>query len=55
LSAAAMASPTPVLPLVPSTIVPPGFNRPSRSACSMIGKPMRSFTEPPGLKKSALP
>ena len=53
--AAAIASPTPVLPLVPSTIVPPGFSCPLRSAASMIGSPMRSFTEPPGLKNSALP
>ena len=29
--AAAIASPTPVLPLVPSTIVPPGRSRPSRA------------------------
>src|SRR3569623_769193 len=43
----------PVLPLVPSTTVPPGFNLPSRSACSMIGAPMRSLIEPPGLKYSA--
>jgi len=50
-----MASPTPVLPLVPSTMTPPGFNRPSRSAASMIARPMRSFTEPPGLKNSAFP
>jgi hypothetical protein len=44
-----------VLPLVPSTIVPPGLSAPARSAASMIGIPMRSFTEPPGLKISALP
>jgi len=53
LIAAASASPTPVLPLVPSTIVPPGLSAPLRSAASMIGSPMRSFTDPPGLKKSA--
>src|SRR5438067_2168020 len=44
----------PVLPLVPSTIVPPGFKRPSFSARSMIGIPIRSLSEPPGLKNSAL-
>jgi hypothetical protein len=53
LSAAAIASPTPVLPLVPSTIVPPGLSRPSRSARSMIGMPIRSLIDPPGLKNSA--
>ena len=52
-SAAAIARPTPVFPLVPSTIVPPGFSFPSFSARSMIGSPIRSFTEPPGLKNSA--
>src|SRR5690349_11861867 len=51
--AAAIASATPVLPLVPSTMVPPALSRPSRSARSMIGIPIRSFTEPPGLKISA--
>ncbi len=50
-----MARPTPVFPLVPSTMVPPGSSVPSRSARSMIGMPMRSFTDPPGLKISALP
>jgi hypothetical protein len=44
-----------VLPLVPSTIVPPGLSAPARSAASMIGRPMRSLTLPPGLKNSALP
>src|SRR6187402_1863241 len=42
----------PVLPLVGSTIVPPGFSLPSRSAASMILVAMRSFEEPPGLKYS---
>jgi hypothetical protein len=55
LSAAAMASPTPVLPLVPSTMVPPGRSSPLRSASSMIAIPIRSLTEPPGLAYSALP
>src|SRR5690349_16806667 len=53
-TAAAIASPTPVLPDVASTINPPGLRRPSRSAASIIAMPMRSFTEPPGLKNSAL-
>src|SRR6266480_3184882 len=53
-TAAAIASPTPVLPEVASTIRPPGLRRPSRSAASIIATPMRSFTEPPGLKNSAL-
>src|SRR5436190_7457403 len=52
-TAAAIASPTPVLPLVASTIKPPGLSRPSRSAASIIARPMRSLTEPPGLKNSA--
>src|SRR5216683_1583662 len=53
-TAAASASPTPVLPDVASTIRPPGLSRPSRSAASIIARPIRSFTEPPGLKYSAL-
>src|SRR5881397_2842484 len=53
-TAAASASPTPVLPDVASTIKPPGLRRPSRSAASIIATPMRSFTDPPGLKNSAL-
>src|SRR3989442_4324090 len=52
--AAAIASPTPVLPDVASTISPPGLRRPSRSAASIIATPIRSLTEPPGLKNSAL-
>src|SRR5437870_3951085 len=49
-----MARPTPVLPEVGSTIVPPGFSFPSRSARSIIGRPIRSFTEPPGFRYSSL-
>src|SRR6266581_7665566 len=52
--AAAIASPTPVLPEVGSTIVPPGCSFPSRSAASIIGSPIRSFTEPPGFRYSSL-
>jgi len=47
LTAAAMARPTPVLPEVGSTIVPPARNQPRRSASSIIRMPIRSFTEPP--------
>jgi hypothetical protein len=38
-----------VLPLVGSTMVPPGFNRPSRSAAMIISSAGRSFDDPPGL------
>src|SRR5215204_566643 len=48
-----MASPTPVLPEVGSTIVPPGFRWPSRSAASISGRPIRSFTDPPGFRYSS--
>src|SRR5512136_1513811 len=44
----------PVLPDVGSTIVPPGFSRPSRSAASTIASAMRSLIEPPGLARSDL-
>src|SRR4051794_9167206 len=49
-----MASPVPVLPEVGSTIVPPGRNRPSRSAASIIATATRSLIEPPGLRYSTL-
>src|SRR6478672_7644986 len=42
----------PVLPLVGSTMVPPGFSAPLASAASTMRTAMRSFTEPPGLKYS---
>ena len=51
---AANAKPIPVLPDVPSMMVPPGFRRPSASASSTIFTAMRSFTEFPGLKVSTL-
>ena len=35
-------------------IVPPGLSRPSRSAASIIGRPMRSLTDPPGLSSLQL-
>src|SRR2546430_1431583 len=36
----------PVLPEVPSMMVPPGFSRPFFSASSIMAMPMRSLTEP---------
>ena len=51
-TAAVIASPIPVLPLVASIIVPPGFNIHFLSASSIIEKPMRSFTLQPGLADS---
>ena len=51
---ATRASPTPVFPLVGSTIVPPGRSAPDSSAASIIRAAMRSFTEPPGLRYSTL-
>src|SRR5439155_1184893 len=51
--AAAMARPTPVLPDVGSTIVPPGRSLPSRSAASIMRRPIRSLTEPPGFRYSS--
>ena len=53
--AAAIASASPVLPLVASTITPPGRSVPSCSAALTRASPMRSFTEPPGLMNSHLP
>ena len=44
----------PVLPLVVSTIVSPGFKIPFFSACSMIYKAILSLEECPGLKASTL-
>ena len=49
-----MASPMPVLPDVPSMIVPPGFSRPAFSASSIILTAIRSLIELPGLKVSSL-
>ena len=42
-----------MLPEVGSTIVPPGRSRPSCSAASIIARPMRSLTEPPGFRNSS--
>ena len=55
MAAATIASAMPVLPDVGSTMmVWPGVMSPSRSAASIIDRPMRSLTEPPGLKLSSL-
>ncbi len=43
-----------MLPLVGSTMVPPGCSQPLRSARSIMGSPIRSFTEPPGFMYSTL-
>src|SRR5215217_1138662 len=51
---ATRARPMPVLPLVGSTIVPPGFRAPLASAASTMRTAMRSFTDPPGLRYSTL-
>ena len=48
-AAPTIASAIPVLPLVASTIVPPGPSDPSASAASMIETPIRSLTELAGL------
>src|SRR5438128_6950983 len=49
---AAMASPIPVLPEVPSMMVPPGFSNPAFSASSIIFTAILSLMELPGLKVS---
>ena len=49
------ANPIPVLPAVPSTIVPPGFNSPDATAARMINKAARSLTDCPGFINSAFP
>src|SRR5918995_3277148 len=48
-----MARPWPALPDVGSTIVPPGLSRPARSAASIIRRPIRSLTLPPGYSISS--
>src|SRR6478672_4898989 len=53
-AAQTIASAIPVLPLVGSTITErPGLISPSSSAASIIATPIRSLTEPPGLKYSS--
>src|ERR1700730_2893540 len=49
-----MARPIPVLPLVASMTVCPGFNCPECSAASMTPSASRSLTEPKGLNASIL-
>ena len=49
-----MASPMPVLPDVPSMIVPPGLSFPDFSASSIIFTAIRSLIELPGLVVSIL-
>ena len=49
------ASPIPVLPAVPSTTVPPGFNAPEVRAARTMDRAARSLIEPPGFMNSALP
>src|SRR3990170_2413905 len=48
-TAATIARPMPVLPLVGSTMVSPGLIRPSRSAASIMLRAIRSLTLPAGL------
>jgi hypothetical protein len=48
-----IARPTPVLPDVGSTIVPPGRSRPAFSAASIIEIAIRSLTDPPGFADSS--
>jgi hypothetical protein len=45
----------PVLPAVPSTMIPSCFNFLFFMASFKIPKAARSLTEPPGFKNSALP
>ena len=51
-TAATMARPMPVLPLVGSMIVPPGLSAPDFSASSIMARPMRSLIDPPGFARS---
>ncbi len=49
------ASPIPVLPAVPSTIVPPGRKSPLAMASRMMNSAARSLTDWPGFMNSAFP
>jgi hypothetical protein len=49
------ARPIPVLPAVPSTMVPPGRSVPLAMASRMMKSAARSFTDWPGFMNSALP
>ena len=55
IAAPTMQRPMPVLPAVPSTIVPPGLSLPERTASKIMASAARSLTEPPGFMNSALP
>jgi hypothetical protein len=55
IAAPTSASPIPVLPAVPSTMVPPGRRSPRATASRMIDSAARSLTDWPGLRNSALP
>ena len=55
LAAQTKASASPVLPEVGSISTVSGPIRPSFSAASIMARPMRSLTEPSGLKNSSLP
>ena len=56
LAAQIIASAMPVLPLVGSTITDlPLVSSPLASAAPIIAAPIRSLTDPPGLKYSSLP
>jgi hypothetical protein len=49
-----MARPMPVLPLLASSIVCPGFSSPVFSAASITPSASRSFIDPTGLKASTI-
>src|SRR5262249_54441063 len=48
------ARPSPVLPAVASTMVPPGASRPSASAAAIMARAGRSLREPDGFALSSL-
>ena len=54
MAAATKASPMPVLPLVGSIRVAPGFKSPLASRAAIMDTPIRSFTLEVGLKNSSL-
>ncbi len=54
MTAATIARPIPVFPLVGSTSVEPGWSVPRRSASSIMDRAIRSFTLPPGFWDSTL-
>ncbi len=53
-AAQTIASAMPVLPLVGSTTTVSSLISPSAAAASSMASPMRSLTDPPGLKNSSL-